>query len=396
MIAGLNHPHGSCSHKEMIAMPTLRRLIRTLLVAPRASLCAASAVAVLCLAVFSAAAQQPIGGQVPTTADAEAKAEEPPTPAELLIDAAKAKLAKLTSCSAELVETVDMLNQPTLTFKGRFRKAPDYRVYFLLTLSGLPETTGTALQICDGDTLWDYQAIMESTLYRKFSIKPVMERINAPEIEPKMREQFKENIGFAGPEVLLAGLRRLFRFDQEKEEGKLGDKAVWILRGTWKSRQGLTGPNQQQVNLLGLLPPYIPSDAILYLGKDDGWPYKLVLAGRKRTLVEDTRKKGPDGRYIGSKSSIEIVAPTKIVLEYSDVQLNPTLNPALFAFSPPGSASVDDGTEMIIRQIDAVIAHQASQKKDETSKKEGPVLDQSLEIPPPPATTPPAGQSPTP
>src|SRR5262249_50538528 len=160
--------------------------------------------------------------------------------AELTIDAAKAKLAQLQSCAADVEERVDMLNQH-LTFKGRYLKAPQYRVYFRLTLSGLSDTTGTTLQVCDGETLWDYQQILEQQIYHKFSIKPVMERINSPELDARLKEQFKEGMGFAGPETLLTGLRRLFRFDQEKEEAKLGDKPVWILRGTWKDRKGLTG-----------------------------------------------------------------------------------------------------------------------------------------------------------
>ncbi len=153
----------------------------------------------------------------------------------------------------------------------------------------------------------------------------------------------------------------------------------------------MIGPDQRQVALIGLLPPYIPSLATLYLGKDDGWPYKLVLKGQRPTILTDTRKKGPDGRYIGSKSSIETVAPTNITLEYSEVKLNPALNLGEFAFQAPSAASVEDGTEMIIKQLDQVIASQVARKKDETVKKEGPVLDQSLEVPPPPGA-PPAGQ----
>ena len=53
------------------------------------------------------------------------------------------------------------------------------------------------------------------------------------------------------------------------------------------------------VNAGGFLPPYIPMDGTLYLGKEDGWPYKLVLVGRKPSTVFETRRLGPDGRPIG-------------------------------------------------------------------------------------------------
>src|SRR5262249_51469399 len=163
------------------------------------------------------------------------------------------------------------------------------------------------------------------------------------DLDPKMKSMLKEQMGFAGPETLLVGLRKFFRFEQEKEEGKLGDKAVWIFRGTWRRdvRQGLTGPDQRQVVATGLLPPYIPMDATLYLGKEDGWPYKVVLLGRKPTKLFDTRKEGVDGRKIGSLNSIETVDPTSIALEYTNVRLNPTLGASEFAFTPPSNASVE-------------------------------------------------------
>jgi hypothetical protein len=324
----------------------------------------------------------PAPGLPGTDAPAKEKAEEPPTPAELLIDEAKAKIAKLQSAAADIEETIDMLNQH-ITLTGQYFKAPQYRVYFRLTLGKLADSGGTTLQVCDGETLWDYQAILESQIYHKFSVKPVMERLNSPELDPKIRDQFKEGMGFAGPETLLTGLRRLFRFDQ-KEEGKLGDRTVWILRGEWKDRKNLTGPDQRQVAMTGMLPPYVPKRANLYLGKEDGWPYKLELLGQAQTAVIDTRKTGPDGRPIGSLRSIETVDPTRIVLEYTKVKLNPPLDVSQFAFQAHSTALVEDGTEMIVKQLDSIIAMQAERKKADAAKKEGPVLEQSLDIPPPP------------
>jgi hypothetical protein len=260
-----------------------------------------------------------IPGSVPSSSEAAAKekAEERPTDAERLIDAALAKIAKLKSVAADLLEEVQMLKEK-VTIKGRYLKAPNSRVYFLLSVSGLPDTAGTTLQVCDGETFWDYQEVLESKVFRKFSVKPVLDRLNSPDLDPKVKEQAMTQMGLAGPETLLAGLRRAVRFEQ-KEEGELAGKKVWILRGEWRNRQGLAGPDGRPVVQSGLLPPYIPRDASLYLGKDDGWPYKLVLQGRALTILLDTRKVGPDGRPIGSKSSIERPDPTKITLEYTNV-----------------------------------------------------------------------------
>jgi hypothetical protein len=127
----------------------------------RAGLCVSGAATLLGVALVSswlgsASAQQPPAGQVPTGpmpapglpgTDAQAKEkEEPPTPAELLIDEAKAKIAKLQSAAADIEETIDMLNQH-ITLAGQYFKAPQYRVYFRLTLGKLADSGGTTLQV---------------------------------------------------------------------------------------------------------------------------------------------------------------------------------------------------------------------------------------------------------
>ena len=134
------------------------------------------------------------------SADAAGKAEEPPTSAERIIDEAAAKLIKLKSVSATLLETIDMLNHQ-IKIRGSFLKAPEQRIYLRLDVSGPPDTSGTTLQVCDGETLWDYQAILEvPQAYRKFSVKPIMERLSSPDLDTKIKEQAINQLGLAGPE----------------------------------------------------------------------------------------------------------------------------------------------------------------------------------------------------
>ncbi|APW60168.1 hypothetical protein [Paludisphaera borealis] len=329
---------------------------------------------------------QPPAGQAPAASPgtaAEAPAE-PPTEAERLIDAAIKKIAAVKSVSADLQQNVKMLGQK-FEIKGRYLKAPASKVYLKMSISGLPGSTGTMLQVCDGEVLWDYQQILESQAYRRLSVKPIFERLNSPDIDPAMRDQVLGGLGFAGPETLLLGLRKSIKFDQ-KEEGDWEGKPVYILRGTWRNREGLIGPDQQPVRPMGWLPAYVPSQANLYIGKEDGWPYKLELLGKVPTVLIDTRTVGPDGRIQGSKASVERPDPSEILLIYSNVQLNPTIRPEEFAFQAPANANVEDNTEMITKTLDNAINMQAMQKRAEAAKKEGSVLEQPLEIPTPSAT----------
>ena len=131
-------------------------------------------------------------------------------------------------------------------------------------------------------------------------------------------------------------------------------------------------------------------DGTLYLGKDDGWPYKLVLVGRKPSRVYDTRKKGPDNRPIGSQRSIEKIEPSRIELIYSDVKLNVQIRVEEFAFTAPSTANPEDNTQAIINSLDNALQMEAARKNAEAAKKDEPLLEKSIEIPaPPPQSTPP-------
>jgi hypothetical protein len=88
-------------------------------------------------------------------------------------------------------------------------------------------------------------------------------------------------------------------------------------------------------------------------------------------------------------SSIEKPVPSRIELVYSNVKLNAKIRVEEFAFTAPPTATVDDGTEMIVRGLDQAIQMQAEQKKAEAAKKDGAVLEQSINLPSPTDNPPP-------
>jgi hypothetical protein len=316
-----------------------------------------------------------------------AQPEEPPTETDRFVDSAIAKIAKIPSVSADLRQDVDMLHTK-FSIKGQYLRAPQSHFKLHLLIEGLPDATGESLQNCDGETLWNYQLILDRAYYRKRSVKPILERLNSPEINPVFKNQIVIEMGFAGPEVLLQGLRKSVRFDQ-RDEAELEDgRKVWKIHGTWKNRQGLVGPDSRPVNPMGALPPYVPMDVRLFLGRDDSWPYRLELAGRELSSLIETRRIGPDGRPIGAKSSIERIPRTVITLVYSNVKLGGTIPNEDFAFRPPANATVDDDTELILKGLDRELEQEAMRKKNEAAQKEGATIDQPINLPSPPATTP--------
>lgn len=384
---------------------------------------------VLALVAFRALAQAP----APTGGGIAAPAAEPPTPAELALDEAIKKVAALSAVSANLEQHVVMLKQD-FRIKGSYKKAPGDRLRTQLDVlgdSGLPDATGTMLQVCDGDWLWEYQKVLESQNFRKMKIGRILEKLKSAELDDAFREQVLTQLGFAGPDILLVGLRKAIQFDQKTAatlpnpnstarviDDKKADQTttedsaatpapaalpgnmqpMWLLTGTWKSREGLLGPNQQPLPPTAPLPAYVPSLAKVWIGQNDGWPYRVELIGRIASIVqqfEDTRKAGPDGRVIGVKNAnnIQKVEPTKIILIYENVELNPKIGPEEFAFTAPPDAKVDDNTEAILNGLEQAVQMKAAQKKTEAAKgetlKSEPVLTQPIEVPkpaPPPAS----------
>lgn len=316
----------------------------------------------------------------PATAPGQpaAKPAEPPTEAEKTIDEAARKVAALASVAADLDQAVDMLDQ-RFSVKGRYLRAPNHRIYLRLSVSGLADATGTLLQVCDGKTLWDYSQILDGKSYRKVEVGQIFEKLKSPDLEAELRTQIVTQLGFAGPEQLLTGLRNVVRFDQ-KESGTLDKKEVWVITGEWKGREGLLPPGQQ-VPAAMPLPAFVPSLVKLYVGKADGWPYKLELVGRRPSVVTETRKVGLDGRLIGAKSMVQEVRPTRVTLVYSNVQLNPELKLDEFVFTAPADAQVVDATENLVTALDQAIQQRVLQKQAEAARNEAPALPQSIDVP---------------
>jgi hypothetical protein len=101
----------------------------------------------------------------------------------------------------------------------------------------------------------------------------------------------------------------------------------------------------------------------------------------------ETRRIGPDGRPVGAKSSIEKITPSEITLTYKDVKFNAKLRLEEFAFLPPATEAIDDGTEGLVKILDQAIQMEIQKKKNDSAKKDGPVLDQPIDIPSPPDPT---------
>ena len=327
--------------------------------------------------------------QAPAPAPAPVAAPEGPTMAENQLNAAIIKVRIMERIAAEIEQDVDMLNQK-FKLEGNYYKDTNFRVRLKLNLVGLGDTGSTMLQVCDGKVLWDYQKVLSMQSYRKRELAPILKKLEDPNIDAFFRVMVISQLGFGGPEAMMTGLSKAVKFDQVSED-KIDGVEVWVLGGTWRDRSNLMGPGDRPLAPTAPLPPYIPSNVQIYVGKVDGWPYKIKMVGNAPSLLEeDTRARDPaTGRPVGVKKAPPKVTPSQITLIYKLLPQD-KIKPELFFFQPPAdikSASVMDDTEQFLAQLDVYIQNQINQKKAEAAKGEGePSLNASpIEIKPDPA-----------
>lgn len=329
------------------------------------------------------------------TDPSKAEPQEPPTEAEKFLDESVKKVRALESVSADITQTAEILNQK-FELKGQYLKGPNNKVRLQLTLGGLQNTTGSMLQVSDGETLWDVQAIIDSQSYRKRRIGEILAKVNDPRMDVTLREQILAQLGFAGPDSLLMGLRKAIRFDSMTED-TLNGVPVVIVQGEWKDRSSLVSPGQPPLPTNAPLPAYVPSIVRAWIGKENGWPYQIRLVGRAPSELNLSQAQlGPDGRPVRRAATGPKVTPSAMTLVYENVKLNPALKPEQFAYTaPPAMASqVADDTEEFLTVLDRILAEAEARARAAGTESS---LGQSIPIPkraidsataPPPLTAP--------
>jgi hypothetical protein len=202
-------------------------------------------------------------------------------------------------------------------------------------------------------------------------VSKILRKVDSPDFNAELRKQALQRIGFTGAESLLVGLRNALKF-YHKEADTVEGKAVWLLRGEWKDMAALAGGMQQPMNPNAPLPPYIPSLAQVWVGQEDGWPYRVWLEGRQPSILEDVREVGIDGKKLGAKGSAKRVDVSKILLNYSNVKLDSELDKNTFAFTAPADAPVLDGTEQFLLSLEQASAALQAEKRSAAAKESEP------------------------
>ena len=245
------------------------------------------------------------------------------------------------------------------------------------------------LQVCDGKTLWDYQQVLESQSYRKIDDRPILEKLKSPELDDDDPRAGHHQLGFAGPDVLLTGLRKAIHFDQKdvgdaRRQGRLGPpRRLEEPRGADSARTSSPSPPTAP------LPAYVPS--LVTSTRQGG---RLALQGPARRPAARRSCSTPAGSAPTAGRSAPRARSRRssratIELTYANVKLNPDLSADEFVFTAPSNARVDDQTQAILGMLDQTIQIRAAQKKAEAAKAEDPLLNSRSPSPAPTIPAPP-------
>jgi hypothetical protein len=195
------------------------------------------------------------------------------------------------------------------------------------------------LQVCDGRYLWKYEKIHDTEQ---------LKRTDLLRLDQALEEQGKTKHldGIAWPHrmgglpKLLAGLDRTFDF-RLVEQTNLHHVKSWRLIGSWKpDLLGALLPGQSETIEAGKLadlrglPPHLPYYVVLFLGQDDGFPYRIEYRR------QDQLRTGAAG---------EAEDRTLVSILFHEVNLNLHVSADSFVYNPGDLEPVDDTKACIQR-----------------------------------------------
>ena len=250
--------------------------------------------------------------------------------AEKLLDEATAKVEALPQFRCDLRQVTEILGY-RFTANGRFAIAPEYHMLYELTVQ-LTDTTGTLKEVCDGRFHWQNQKIFDEQQLTKLDFKKVLEILDKPQFNKDLRDTLMKRLGFSGMVPLMKGLRESQKFESFDED-TLDDTPVYVLHGQWNEAVVSQASFRGQQLSLANLPPYLPNMSTVWIGREDGWLYKVEMESTKKIQ--------------GST--------TKITLEFLDPQIGVELPPSLFVFEPPAGVKPQDETERMFQNLNLIL-----------------------------------------
>jgi hypothetical protein len=180
----------------------------------------------------------------------------------------------------------------------------------------------------DGTYIWRQAAIHGEQRITRIDLKQTARlggvpaaRIQTP-LDPRVQdERSVAPLSFGGLPHLLQSLARTYRFESARA-AVLSDVPVFELKGV---------QDEAASSLQGVSPPQVPSHAIISLGQDDLFPYRIVFEW----------KGIPAGQHDDG-------VPLRVEMFFFDVSHGPSIDTRHFEYSRPRDAPWEDITAEVV------------------------------------------------
>jgi hypothetical protein len=267
----------------------------------------------------------------------------PAIAAATLLERAIAAIETRDSVSASVRQRVNLFGKDLLGsgtyLQSRTQSAPKFRLELKVQLSG---ETSSVLEVFDGQYIWTK---------RQFGAKTTLTRIDFVRLEGTLHEHpevfeaatLRQWPGLGGLPKMLRGLHASFEFTAAEETRLAGlPVPAWKLEGQWRPQVlAHLAPDQQKAIAAGKpiavdkLPPHLPERVVLFLGKDDLFPYCV-----------EYHRRVPAG-LPGLESSLDRII---VRVDFFEVMLGVAIHPNRFAFAP-GKLEYTDQTEKLLEGL---------------------------------------------
>ncbi len=211
-------------------------------------------------------------------------------------------------------------------------------------------------QVCDGQTLWVHQRLDTQATLGRVDVAKLIDARRARAEEARIGAAANvqgqgrggegvTGLGLGGLPKLVRNLAGDFHFPA-MQTAQLVNVPVYVLRGEWQPQVLARWLPDQQGNILagkpvdlGHLPPQAPDEVLVYLGRDDLFPYRVEY---RRSLTGKRPTKPGEATPIKSL----------LTVEFFEVQIGAPLDERAFVYQP-GDTPVADLTDEYIRNLSA-------------------------------------------
>lgn len=279
--------------------------------------------------------------------------QESEVPSSLVRDAA-ATLAAQDSVNVKLRLRVDMFGQE-LKGSGRYLQGASLSRQFRFELKlQLGDSFSSVQQVCDGQSLWIRRQIDGPPTIAKVDLAKVDASIEsaivnggiagnaAPGDTPPMLIPGAGGLAAGGLAGVLFGLDRAFDF-REATDTTIGEVPMRAVTGTWKPSRLVRMLPDQKVAIEGggkvdltKLPLHMPDHVVVFLGRDDLFPYRIEY------------RRSKDGNPPAALDASPV--STMVSMELFEARFGSGVDSQEFIYTP-GAAPVGDDTPAYLTEL---------------------------------------------